>query len=973
VAGAGDVNGDGYDDLLVGAFGQNRGSLYYAGAAYLFLGGAQMDASADLTILGAQNYGELGVSVAGAGDLDGDGYDDFLVGEPYNSSGSMYNGAVYLFRGGPGLDAVPDMVVLGSENMEYVGTSVAGAGDLNGDGWPDIALGAPGSYGGGGAGGTVHLLYGGPAMDNSTDLLIEGHDTGEYFGIAVAPAGDINGDGSRDLLVGAYLNSSAGTYTGAAYAYFGGKSMDGTADIVLSGPKSMSYFGYSLAGGFDLNGDGIDDFAVGAPYDSSAVAYGGRAFVFFGGQTVNLTPDINLSGDRQYGQMGAALSGAPDLNGDGLDELLVGAPGYYGYYGSRLYIYGTVFGALNPRLEVASRASFGLSGYVNSTFLTPDLSKYINEYMEKQFPSGWDESGNTYCDIPLNVSAGSEGRITLRPANITYKHEMALGDFADALNAWIRAHRAEADAQGNLRVPLSVESATPGRVRFTNLDITIDEAPRLVQPIPDASLDEDSFRNDLLDLAAFFEDDFDSAGQLSFSVVSSTSPETVAVTIMNGRWLSADALEGDQNDNWTGTVRVVVRAEDHYGSGRSSNEFNITVRNVNDPPVITSSPPMDARGGDEWVYRMLADDGDRDRLDFRLAVSPDDMTINGSTGVITWIPQKWGRYPVAASVSDGIETVWQNFTLTVANRPPSITSVPPLKAFIGQPYEYAAAASDPDNDALRFTLVTGLEGFSIDPLSGLVAGVPRVLGAHELILTVSDGRAEAVQNYTLTVVWPNRSPYITSTAVKTATEGLPYVYNIAAYDNDKDPVEFSLAAGPAWLSIDASTGRLSGTPDAGGTFSVAVLVRDGRGGEGRQDFTLTVAESVPPSVTFPTPGTRLRGAAALSGTVVRGTHAVTRVEVRLDGGSWREAAHNGVWNLTLDTGRLRDGAHLVEVRAYDGREYSRTVNGTIEVDNSKTVQAGGISAGPAMVAVGLAVAVAAAAGVVVAMRKRREP
>jgi hypothetical protein len=124
-------------------------------------------------------------------------------------------------------------------------------------------------------------------------------------------------------------------------------------------------------------------------------------------------------------------------------------------------------------------------------------------------------------------------------------------------------------------------------------------------------------------------------------------------------------------------------------------------------------------------------------------------------------------------------------------------------------------------------------------------------------------------------------------------------------------------------------------------------------------------------VTFSTPGTRLRGAAALSGTVVRGTHAVARVEVRLDGGSWREAAHNGVWNLTLDTVRLRDGAHQLEVRAYDGREYSRTVNGTIEVDNSKTVQAGGISAGPVMVAVGLAVAVAAAAGVVVAMRRRR--
>lgn len=972
VAAAGDVNGDGYGDVLVGAYGYTVGSTYFIGAAYLYFGGSPMDSVPDLEFYGGQYYGEFGYSVAGAGDLDGDGYDDILIGEPYNSSDGMYRGAAYVYFGGADMDAAPDLVFHGTDNNDYLGTCVAGAGDLNGDGRPDIVIGAIYSDLGGSSSGEARVYFGGPAMDNSTDLSLPGHGAGDGFGSAAAAAGDLNGDGSGDLIVGAYLNTSAGSYTGAAYVYFGGPSLDGVADVVLSGEKAMSYFGSSVAGGFDLNQDGYDDIAVGAPQDSTFAAYAGRACVYFGGPSVNLTADVNLSYKSAYAQMGESLAGARDLNGDGRSELLVGAPGYYGMSSGRLYVFGTVDGVLDPQLEVASRAVFGLRGYVNRTFSTPDLSAYLNGFVQAQVPSGKDGWGNFYCDVPVSVSGRSEGSITLRPLNLTYECSVALPDFTDAFNGWIGAHRAQADAQGNLRIPLAVESSTPGSVRFTDLDITIDEAPRLLQDVPDLSLDEDSYDNDLIDLGAFFEDDFDTGDQLSYSIVSASFSEIVALTIRNTRFLSVDALEGDQNDNWTGTVDVVVRAEDHWGSGRSSNTLKIRVQNVNDPPVITSEPPPGAQGDVEWVYRVLADDGDRDRLAFRLAVNPAGMAINGSTGVITWIPQKWGRYPVAVSVTDGTATAWQNFTLAVPNRLPVIASRPPPQAFIGQPFSYAVSASDPDNDALAYSLGTGLEGFSIDPGTGLVTGVPMVLGEHELVIGVSDGRAEVFQNLTINVVWPNRSPYITTSAVTAATEGLPYSCELRAYDSDRDQLEFSLESGPSWLSIESGSGRLYGTPELAGNSTVMVKVLDGRGGVGRQAFTLRVADSLPAAVTLDRPAGKARGSILLSGAIGRGTRDVLRVEVRLDGGAWREAAFGQSWNQTVDTGKLRDGEHTVEVRAYDGWEYSTTVSGVLEVDNSKSIRTGGIGPGTGLLIAG-AVAAAAAAAVVFVLVRRRRP
>jgi LPXTG-motif cell wall-anchored protein len=171
--------------------------------------------------------------------------------------------------------------------------------------------------------------------------------------------------------------------------------------------------------------------------------------------------------------------------------------------------------------------------------------------------------------------------------------------------------------------------------------------------------------------------------------------------------------------------------------------------------------------------------------------------------------------------------------------------------------------------------------------------------------------------------------------------------------------------------MDGASGRLQGTPELPGNYTIVIKARDGRGGECRQDFTLRVADSVLPAVTLDAPAGKVRGALRLAGGVVRGTREVLRVEVRLDGGEWRVAALNSTWSLTVDSGKLRDGEHVVEVRAYDGWENSTTVKGTFEVDNSKVIQTGGMDLGAGLALAGaIGIAVVAAGAFVLARRRK---
>lgn len=418
VASAGDVNGDGYDDLLVGV-PYERGTGVATGAVYVFFGGTTFTTTPDLIIRGAFEGDYLGWSVASAGDVNGDGYDDILIGAPYADTNALDAGQAYLYFGGPALDAVSDVTFQSPTAEDHFGWSVAGAGDVNGDGYADVLVGVPdGDIVAEGAG-QAHLYYGGAAMDFIADKTILGENAYDHFGRSVASAGDVNGDGYSDVVVGAPMHDGAGDNAGRAYVYWGGPWWTGTPNAVLEPEGAGDFFGQAVASAGDINGDGYDDVAVGAHGWGPVTAdFTGRVFIYHGGGWMDPNVDFKLSGGSPDDYFGATIASAGDVNGDGYGDLLVGARGY-GYENTgRAYLYcgGPVMDRVPDKVYRAEETNqqFGFAvasaGDVNGDGL-PDvvIGVPFSDY-------GAENAGRAYLylhhmigpDLPDEVLVGSE-------------------------------------------------------------------------------------------------------------------------------------------------------------------------------------------------------------------------------------------------------------------------------------------------------------------------------------------------------------------------------------------------------------------------------------------------------------------------------------------------------------------------------------------------------------------------------------
>ena len=223
--------------------------------------------TADIAMTGAASADRFGTSVGPAGDVNGDGFDDWIVGAYGNDATGADAGAAYIYFGGPGADAVADVVLTGVAVGDNFGFAVRTAGDVNHDGYDDVVVGA--RYGDGGTtnSGTAYVFFGGPTMNATIDLTLAGELAGDYFGCSVGTAGDVNNDGYADVIVGASqaLTAPSGTMVGKAYLYLGGASPNAVADLMMSnGDHLGEYFGASVGTAGDMNGDGYDDVIIGA-------------------------------------------------------------------------------------------------------------------------------------------------------------------------------------------------------------------------------------------------------------------------------------------------------------------------------------------------------------------------------------------------------------------------------------------------------------------------------------------------------------------------------------------------------------------------------------------------------------------------------------------------------------------------------------------------------------------------------------
>jgi len=318
----GDFNADGIEDVAISADNENDAE----GKVRIYFGNKNFDSDPDVTFNPPYGYTDFGAKVSSAGDFNGDGFDDIvIVAKNYPTE----NPQVLIYFGGPLYDTEPDVALENYWNTVGFGDDVAGLGDINGDGFDDIAVIS---------GMSVGIYYGSSNPSEARtmdDALNHGGDNVEF-------CGDVNGDGFNDILV-------ANTLESIAMVYKGGTELNHDPAQFFGSYNSGTPFGYSMSAGGDVNGDGFSDIIIGDMGGSfnygSAYVYFGNAQILDYGMVQGYPADLTLSGMEESSNFGSAVAMINDMNGDGFDEFAVG--------GSNLNYLNLYMGNIRPTATVA--------------------------------------------------------------------------------------------------------------------------------------------------------------------------------------------------------------------------------------------------------------------------------------------------------------------------------------------------------------------------------------------------------------------------------------------------------------------------------------------------------------------------------------------------------------------------------------------------------------------------------------------
>ena len=390
VSGGGDLNADGYDDIVVlqvGAKEESTAALS-AGAAYVVYGGPSMMEemsldTADIILTGQNPADKAGRVVRIVDDVNGDGGADLVVAAPSADPTGSASGKVYINFGGGTSGSLGDYDVMfrGRNGYNYAGLGL-GHGDFNGDDDGDVLIGAPGADEGGPNHGTVYVLPGpiaaGAINAATVNSYITGEDPNDGIGAALGTV-DHNADGVDDFIIGAPDNSAGGTDAGSVYVVYGpieGVVSLAVADLRYTGESASDKLGTSVSSAGDIDGDGIDDIIAGATLDDGAATNAGAAYVVAGGGTMDGSIDeyafVKLTGEASRTSSVRTWSEMGDIDDDGMDDLMVSAPLAGGTYDTgTVYVFSTAPSLAQSRPLRRVPASTAASWVTNSATRWP--------------------------------------------------------------------------------------------------------------------------------------------------------------------------------------------------------------------------------------------------------------------------------------------------------------------------------------------------------------------------------------------------------------------------------------------------------------------------------------------------------------------------------------------------------------------------------------------------------------------------
>ena len=723
VSSAGDVNGDGYDDLIIGADGADPNGYDAVGETYVVYGGASapgtggrfnlsaLDGTNGFILNGIYEYDYSGWSVSSAGDVNGDGYNDLIIGaREADPNGDDEGGETYVIYGGanaPGtggrfnlsaLDGTNGFILNGVDRLDRSGGSVSSAGDVNGDGYDDLIIGAPGADPNGDSNaGETYVVYGGPSapgtggkldlsdLDGTNGFILTGVDAGDRSGFSVSSAGDVNGDGYDDLIIGAELADPNGDSSGETYVVYGGASapgtggeldlsaLDGTNGFILTGVDAGDNAGWSVSSAGDVNGDGYDDLIIGArEADPNGDSSAGETYVVYGGATgteslVPVTAQGTAAVDNFTGN-----AGADSFTGIATDDVVRGGAGDDNTSVTALDFAAVDGGTGRDTLKLdGSGLSLDLTGAGHASVDSVEIfdlsgtgSNTLVLDAQAVFDVTEERAGGA---ARLDVLGDADDRVDLGGSNFALTGTVTEDGAAFAVysdgNAQVRV-------EGGVQVQVQIPP-----VAFTS-PATVSVAENQVAAYEAAAADADG-------------------GPLSYSL-SGTDAALFTIDANTGEvsFRAAPDFEAPGDADGDNVYDIIVTASDDTNS--TEQPVAITVTNENDnPPAFTS--PATARVAENQVaaYEAAATDADGDPLSYSLSGTDAALfTIDANTGAVSFraapdfeAPGDDGGdnvYDIIVTASDGANSTEQPVAITVTDpaRPIPLSSLDGSNGFI---------------------------------------------------------------------------------------------------------------------------------------------------------------------------------------------------------------------------------------------------------------------------------------------------